>query len=120
MKLKITDTQFGSITIDYNNYEYDVIILLDGEVKKRKKKLSKTVYGTSHIISLEEAKYVYEKGANCIIISAGQYLRVRLCVETAKYFKKHQCEVKLLLTQEAIEAWNDSNSNFIGLSHVTS
>lgn len=33
-----------------------MLIRLDGKVKKRKKKLSKAVYGTSHLVSLEEAK----------------------------------------------------------------
>jgi hypothetical protein len=59
MKLKIEATTFGSITIDGREIENDVLLRLDGSVKKRKKKLSKKVYGTSHTISLDEAKYVY-------------------------------------------------------------
>lgn len=119
MKPKITDTQFGSITIDNNEYTHDVIIRLNGQVKKRKKKLSKAVYGTSHIISLEEARHVYEKGTESIIIGAGQYLRVSLSVDAAKYFKKHKCQVKLLQTHEAMEVWNDAKGRIIGLFHVT-
>jgi hypothetical protein len=61
MKPKIEQTTFGSITIEGEVYEHDVIIRLNGEVKKRKKKLSKSIYGTSHIVSTEEAKYIYEK-----------------------------------------------------------
>ena len=63
MKRKIDQTTFGSITIAGEVSEHDVIIRLNGKVKKRKKKLSKAIYGTSHIISLDEAKFVYEKGA---------------------------------------------------------
>jgi len=59
MKPKIDRTQFGSITIGGKVLENDVIIGLSGKVKKRKKKLSKAIYGTSHIISLDEAKFVY-------------------------------------------------------------
>jgi len=47
----IEQTAFGLITIEGEVREYDVLIRLDGQVKKRKKKLSKAVYGTSHILS---------------------------------------------------------------------
>ena len=38
MKPEIEATQFGSIIIDGKTFEHDVIIRMDGEVKKRKKK----------------------------------------------------------------------------------
>jgi len=53
--MKIDSTEFGSITIDGTLYSHDILIRLSGEVVKRKKKLSKKYYGTSHTISLEEA-----------------------------------------------------------------
>ena len=58
MRPRIDGTTFGSITIEGETFERDVLIRLSGEIKKRKKKLSKAVYGTSHIVSLEEAKHV--------------------------------------------------------------
>ena len=51
-KPTINDTGFGSITVDGESYDHDIIITLEGEVKKRKKKLSKSIYGSSHTISL--------------------------------------------------------------------
>jgi hypothetical protein len=45
---RIDRTQFGSVTIDGNVFEHDVLIRLGGKVEKRKKKLPKAVYGTSH------------------------------------------------------------------------
>ena len=44
----INKTSFGSITVNGESYDHDIIISLDGKIKKRKKKLSKAVYGTSH------------------------------------------------------------------------
>jgi hypothetical protein len=41
MKPGIDSTKFGSITIDGEEYEHDVCICPDGQVRKRKKKLSK-------------------------------------------------------------------------------
>ena len=74
MKPKIDGTVFGAITIEGEKYERDIIIRLGGRVKKRKKRLSKAVYGTSHVISLGEAKHVRQKGAERLIVGAGSYL----------------------------------------------
>ena len=46
--------------------------------KKRKKKLSKKYYGTSHVLSKDEAKFVFEKGCEQIILGSGQEGNVRL------------------------------------------
>jgi len=62
MKPKIEATAFGSITIDGREIENDVLLRLDGSVKKRKKKLSKKVYGTSHTISLEGQVRLRKRG----------------------------------------------------------
>jgi hypothetical protein len=119
MKPKISGTKFGSITIEGAVSNHDVVIRLGGAVKKRKKKLSKAVYGTSHIVSLDEAKFVYEKGAEGIIVGAGQSGLVRLSDEAADYFKRKKCAVKLQPTGEAIRTWNDAEGSFLGLFHVT-
>jgi len=74
--IKIDGARFGSITIDGETYSHDVLIRLDGTVKKRKKKLSKAVYGTSHRISLEEAQHVYQEGAERLIVGTGHTGRV--------------------------------------------
>ncbi len=119
MEPKIDTTEFGSITIEGKRYENDVNIRLKGDIKKRKKKLSKAIYGTSHIISLDEAKHVYEKGAEKMIIGSGQDGMVRLSDEAKDYFKNKGCKVKLSPTPEAIKKWNSSKGKVVGLFHVT-
>jgi hypothetical protein len=69
--MEIEKTTFGTITIDGKTYEHDVIIRLSGEVMKRKKKLSKKYYGTSHTLSKDEAKFVFEKGCEQLIVGSG-------------------------------------------------
>ena len=54
MKPTINDTTFGSITVNDTTYDHDIIIRQNGNVEKRKKKLSKAMYGTSHTVSLDE------------------------------------------------------------------
>lgn len=119
MKPKIDKTKFGSITIAGEKYEHDVLIRLDGKVEKRKKKLSKQEFGTSHILSLAEAEYVYEERAEKIIIGSGQEGMLKLSDEAAAFFKKKGCKVTLLTTPEAIKAWNKAKSPSIGLFHIT-
>jgi|SRR5215510_13968685 len=119
MKPKIDRTQFGSITIDGLVFEHDVILRLGGKVSKRKKKLSKRVYGTSHTISVDEAKHVYEEGAKRLIVGAGHYGNVTLSDEAADYFKRKRCVVDLEPTPTATRTWNNAKGDVIGLFHVT-
>jgi hypothetical protein len=120
-KPHIDGTRFGSITIDGAVFEHDVIIRPDGEIKKRKKKLSKAVYGTSHTISREEAEYVCRQapGADRLIVGSGQYGRVELSPEAAAFVEARKCSVVLLPTPEVIDIWNENEGEAIGLFHVT-
>lgn len=119
MKPRIDDTEFGSITIDGDRIEHDVLIRLGGTVEKRKKKLSRAVYGTSHTVSQAEAEFIYEKGAERLIIGTGQDDMVRLSGEAADYFAKKGVAVDLASTPEAIVRWNKAHGAVVGLFHVT-
>src|SRR6266508_6293940 len=104
MKPRIDRTAFGSITVEGSVFEHDIIIRPDGQVTKRKKKLSKAVYGTSHTISLQEAKYVCEQAADAdrLIVGSGQYGNVELSPEAAAYLMRRNCRVLVLPTPEVI------------------
>lgn len=119
MKPRIEATEFGSITIGTERIDHDVVIRLSGEIKKRKKKLSKAVFGTSHTISLAEAEYVYEKGAERLIIGTGQDGMVNLSEEAVSFLAGHHVEVDLARTPKAIKHWNEAKGAVIGLFHVT-
>jgi hypothetical protein len=119
MKPAIRKTGFGYITVANDKFENDIVIRLSGEVIKRKKKLSKAIYGTSHTVSLEEAKFVFEDGAERLIIGSGQTGMVHLSDEAEDYFKKKKCEVDIYPTPKAIERWNEAKGAVIGLFHVT-
>jgi len=119
MRPSIDGTEFGSITISGELYEHDVVIRLSGKVKKRKKKLSKAKYGTSHKVSLDEAEHIFEAGAKRLILGSGQSGCVELSDEAAEYFRKNGCSVQLHPTPEAITAWNAAKGTVIGMFHVT-
>jgi hypothetical protein len=115
----IQGTQFGRITVEEKDYERDIVIRPSGKVKKRKKKLSKKRGGNSHLVSLDEAKHIFRKRADRLIIGTGQQGNLRLSDEAQEYFKKKSCSVDLLPTPEAVEAWNRSEGKTIGMFHVT-
>lgn len=119
MKPSIDKTRFGSITIAGVEYTCDVVIRLDGEVKKRKKKLSKRIFGTSHVVSLDEIKYIYEKGADLLIVGSGQTGMLELSREAARYLKEKHVRLVIKPTPKAVELWNDARGAVIGLIHVT-
>ncbi len=119
MKPRIDDAEFGALTIAGQRIEHDVLIRLSGEVTKRKKKLSKAVYGTSHTVSLAEAEYVLEKGAVRMIVGSGWSGMVHLSPEAADFLAKRSVAVELLPTPQAIARWNEAKGHVIGLFHVT-
>lgn len=119
MKPRIDQSVFSSITIAGQVFAHDVLIRRNGRVKRRKKRLSKDVYGTSHVLSLAEAKHIYEQGTSRLIIGSGQAGNVQLSKEAAASFGRKRCQVELLPTPETIVAWNDTEDAVIGLFHVT-
>lgn len=119
MKPELTGTGFGWIEIEGERVSHDIIIHPDGEISKRKKKLSKQVYGTSHTISLAEAEFLYRDDAEGLLIGSGQFGRVKLSPEAKDFFQEKGCPVTILPTPRALEAWNESQGELIGLFHIT-
>ena len=117
--MEIESTTFGTITIDGKTHEHDVVIRLSGEIVKRKKKLSKKYYGTSHVVSKDEAKFVFERGCEQLIVGSGQMGNVHLSPEAEAYFAKKNCKVILQPTPKAIHVFNRSAAKKIGIFHVT-
>jgi len=115
----INKTDFGNITVGGKRYEYDILIRLDGHIEKRKKKLSKAKYGTSHIISLDEALQIYEEGAQELIIGTGQIGYIELSPEAQQFFDEKECPVKLVSTPIAAKVWNVLEGKVIAMFHIT-
>jgi hypothetical protein len=117
--MSIDRTEFGSITIAGKTYDHDVVIRLSNEVVKRKKKLSKRIYGTGHMVSEEEARFVFEKGCKELIFGTGQYGNAALSPEAAAFLDKKGCHVVAQRTPEAVQTFNACRKPKVGLFHVT-
>ena len=116
---EIQETSFGSITIAGQVYNSDILIRLDGQIEKRRKKLSKAIYGTSHMISRDEAVNIHQEGAERLLIGTGQFGMVKLSEEADEFFKNKNCQVELLSTPEALKAWNRAEGAVIAMFHLT-
>lgn len=119
MKPFIEHTSFGSITVGGFTYDHDLLIHSDGTIEKRKKKLSKKIYGTSHTLSLDEANFIYEEGVQQIFIGSGQYGALHLSTEAKEMFRKKGVSVVLSDTSQAIGEYNNAKEPCIGLFHIT-
>jgi hypothetical protein len=118
--MPIDATEFGAITINGKTYDHDVIIRLSGAVEKRRKRLSKDMCGTSHMVSKAEAKFVFEDGCELVIVGTGQDGNVHLSPEASSYFDKKHCRLVLQRTPEAILTYNKSpEKKKAALMHVT-
>jgi hypothetical protein len=123
MKPEIIGTRLGGITFNIggNSVEYqrDVMVGLDGRVRKRKKKLSKQVYGTSHTVSLAEAEHIHEDGSDWLLVGTGMFGVLNLSDEAADFFRDRGVQVRLQPTPKAALLWNEMQGTVIGLFHVT-
>lgn len=111
----IDSTRFGQITIDGTAYDHDVVILSDGTVKKRKKTLSKKIYGSSHTVSLEEIESFFEKGVTTLVVGTGQQGILKLSDEAESYLKEHGVEIQSAPTPRFNQTPDPKN----GLFHIT-
>lgn len=119
MKPVIDYTEFGCIAINGQRYEHDVVIRLDGTVEKRKKKLSKEKYGTSHRVSIEEAREIFEEGAERMVVGSGQYDQLTVSEEAIRFLSDKGCLLIVLPTPEAINYWNKDDIPACGMFHTT-
>jgi hypothetical protein len=117
--MRIDSTAFGEITIDGETFGHDVVVRRSGKVVKRKKGLSRKQFGTSHIVSEDEARFVFEKGSKLLVFGSGQDGNARLSPEAAAYFASKGCAVMVEPTPRAIRTFNETQGKKIGLFHVT-
>jgi len=110
-------TSFGSVTFNGKRYGYDILVLPDGRVEKRRKSLSKSVFGTSHKLIPEELEPL--KDAETIVIGTGQSGLLRLTKEAEEWVKNRGLKVILAPTPEAIQKYNQLKGKKAALIHVT-
>jgi len=68
----------GEIQINGHRYTQDVVVRGDGSIKKRRRKLSRQVYGDAHMVSVEEVKQICRSSPHVLVVGTGTEGRLSL------------------------------------------
>ena len=118
--VRIEDMGFGYIVIDGERYERDVVICIDGTIRKRKKKRSKKKHGTAHVVSANELKAVSKgQAVEHLIVGTGQTGSLSLGEDAEKWLSKKGISYQVMPTPEAIDAYKASAGKTMAFLHVT-
>jgi len=116
---KITSTQFGSVGLDDETYDRDIYILAGGQVKKRRKKLARQVYGTSHKIGPDELARLCKGRPRIVFIGTGQQGVAELTEEGKRYLETRGIDYAALPTPQIVASYNACEKPKAALIHVT-
>ena len=108
---------FGSIQIEGNTYEHDVIIDR-GEIRKRKKKPSKKFreqFGHTPLSIKEEIPWKCQR----LVVGTGAYGRLPVMKEVQQEAQRRTIELLVLPTAEAIKALQHDPKGANAILHVT-
>lgn len=109
--MQLKNLSFGSITIDGETYEKDVIIE-NGSVKKRQKaesKKYKDLFGHTPLSSEENIPW----DCKILIIGTGHSSSLPVMDEVLKIAARKKVKVIIMSTPEAIDHINDPHTNLI-------
>ncbi len=104
--MRFDNFSFGSITIDGNVYEHDLVIDR-GEIRKRKKKPSKKFrdeFGHTPLSVEEDIPWKCRQ----LVIGNGAYGRLPVMQEVQREAKRLKIKLLVLPTAGAIRCWNRS------------
>ncbi|MEM2713731.1 MAG: MTH938/NDUFAF3 family protein [Candidatus Pacearchaeota archaeon] len=98
--LHIDATQFGEITINGKKYDYDIVILPDETILKRKKRRG------SHEICLEEFDEILRQEPKIIVVGNGQGGVAKIEERAIKAIRARGIRLIIEITPKAIEIFN--------------
>lgn len=110
---------FGSVLVDGERLEHDIVIRANGKVVRRRKRLSREVHGTSHEVSLAEIQHVCRGRTERLIVGHGHHGHLTLSRDARAWLEARGISVSLLPTPEAAMAFNNAEGRKALLLHVT-
>jgi hypothetical protein len=114
----LDEFRFGSIRIDGETFEHDVVIAR-GQVRKRKKKRSRPYREPFGHTPLSLAEEIPWKAGKRLLVGTGAYGKLPVLDEVKAEAERRAVELTLLPTLQAIEELNRSDEDTIAILHVT-
>ena len=115
--MKFSNFSFGSLQIDAQPYDYDVVIDR-GEIRKRRKKPSKKFrddFGHTPLSLEEDIPWECRR----LVIGTGAYGQLPVMHSVKSEAKIREVELLILPTEEAIEVLNKHDKDTNAILHVT-
>ncbi len=122
-------TGFGYVVINGKKYDHDIVLYPNGEIRMRRKDLSKKYRGTyGHTpLSREELEHYLKETGNLeyLVIGTGQYGALPLTPEAEEYLRELEKKgVNILIdkTPNILSAVNEllkNNKRILTIIHVT-
>ena len=119
MEALFLNESFGSIKLFGRNYDKDVIVHVDGEVTKRKKKKSrdlKPVYGHTPL-SEKELNFLEEEKPEVVYVGSGYETGLPITEEAKKILDKF--ETFVMATPLAVDKVEHEKRKTVAIIHVT-
>jgi len=112
-------TGFGWIEIDGIRYEHDVIIHADGNVSKRKKKVSKAFKGEyGHTpLSRAELDFLSDEKPQKVFIGTGQYGDLPVTPDATAFLSRYDTVISP--TPGLLSLIGQEKDRFVAILHVT-
>lgn len=110
---------FGEVRVDTMRLTHDILILADGSVKKRKKKLSRRESGSAHRVAVAELEQICRSHPRHLIIGTGYQDQLSLTPAAESYLREQGIHYVLYPTPTAASVFNQSPGPKSLLMHVT-
>lgn len=111
----ISSTKFGSITIGGKDYEHDVIVTWEGEVKEAKAK-------TRHVLGEAELAELLLERPEIIVLGTGQSGCMELSPEVVVFAEKKKLKIVEKPMPQAVKEFNELvrlGKRVVAYMHVT-
>lgn len=112
------NAEFGAVIYNNTVYHQDIYVHPSGTVEKRRKELSKIVYGTSHSVVKAEMEILLKEDPDCVLIGTGYNGALHLTAEAKTFLEEKGVIYQEFLTPKAVKEYNKQHNCAI-LVHVT-
>jgi glucokinase len=116
---EITSVGFGEITIARKTYDCDIVIYVNGKVKKRDEITAEASQETGHVIDVREVAKVCKGGPEILFIGAGKSGQMPLTDEAQRFLTQRAIRCEIQSTAKTVDSYNKSKLRKAALIHVT-